>query len=106
MSRWLPWVLLAGIGLWLGAQLRVETRLRERIAERQQTIDSLGGLAARLRQELAVRVPAVDTLIRTRWRAAVTQVDTLRDSIPYPVVREIIAAGDTTIRACRATLTL
>lgn len=104
--KWLPWTLLAGVALWLGAQLHVESGLRERIAERQHAIDSLGGLAAHLRQELAVRVPEVDTLIQTRWRAAVARVDTLHDSVPYPVVRGIIAAGDTTIRACRATLSL
>lgn len=98
-------VALAG-GWWLGKQSRARTT-----AEIQRLERSMDGLTAQrdsLLGELARGRGATDSLIDTLWLPSKLRVDTLTDSVPVPVevVREIVRNADTTIRACRATLTL
>lgn len=103
----MPWVLAtAGFALWAGG-LRTEGRLRGRLAARAAVIAQLSRTADSLRGLVAGGTARVDTLIRDRWQPARLRVDTLPDTVrvPVPVVRDLVAAADTTIRACRVTLT-
>jgi hypothetical protein len=105
--KWAPWVALAVLALVLAGQCSIEPHLREQLAANQRSLEVLGVQLDSARDALKGRVPQVDSLIDTLWLRAKFRVDTLRDSVPVPVavVREIVRDADTTIRACRATLT-
>ena len=104
--KWLPWALLAAVGLWLAAQLHVETRLRDRLAERERSIALLRERRDSLARRLATALPLVDTLIDSLWFQTQARVESLPVDrpVPYPVYVSTVAAADTTIRACRRVL--
>lgn len=106
MSRWLPWALLVGIGLWLAAQLRVESGLRDRLAQRERSIQLLQRSRDSVAHQLATELPRVDTLVDSLWFRTKAKVDSIPVDrpVPYPVYIATVAAADTTIRACQRVL--
>ncbi len=104
--KWLPWVLVVVLLLVVTGQLGIEGRLRERIRTRDRQITALEEVAGILRDTLQEQVAQLDAVTDTLWLPQRRRVDSFVDSIPVPVevVREIVAAADTTIAACRSAL--
>lgn len=106
MRRWLLWALVALLAALWGVQLKIESRLRERITARDGHIRALTDSAVALRRRLALAVPLVDSLVDTLWLRARAQVESLPVDrpVPYPVYVRTVVAADTTINACTRTL--
>ncbi len=104
--KWGPWLALAVSGLVLAGQCAVEPHLREKLAVNKRNLEIVTFQRDSAREALEHRVPALDSLIDTLWLRSKLRVDTLTDTLPVPVevVREIVRDADTTIRACRATV--
>lgn len=104
--RWIPWALALALFGLLSFQHRHDSKLKDRIAVREQQIAVLtkhGDSLAVLLDSLSAHA---DTLYETRWLPSKLRIDTLADTVKVPVevVREVVRDADETIQACRVTV--
>lgn len=102
--------LLLLLTAWAGAifwwDAHQSGKLRQELAANQRSLDVLTASRDSARNALAKQVPQLDSLIDTLWLPARAKVESLPVGVPvpYPVYVETVNAADTTIKACRATL--
>lgn len=109
--------ILSGVGLvvlfvaalaggWLLGK-RGEAHRSAEIAALNRSLDGMQMALDSARQAAGHSQASAETLYVKHWLQAKSKIDTLTDTlpVPYPVVREIVRAADTTIQACRLAVT-